>query len=138
MADDNEFFDLLYQQWSKTSHAEKSYWMPEEDTSYQAGGPGTWNVVAVDANDSNWRWYIADNLSEEDADFICGLHGALPDLIRRLHEAVDEADSKDSARDQAEGVSAELALENMELREQVRELERVLDDFQAERDTERE
>lgn len=134
MADDNEFFDILYQQWSKTTGAEHTYWMPVpiEDVEGQDSGNYFWDITSVgaqdDPNSGNYdRQFIGSVKSEEDAEFIAGLHGALPDLIRRLHEAIDEAESKDAARDRAEAVSAELAMENIALREQVRELERQLE-----------
>lgn len=133
MADDNEFFDIMYQQWSKTTGAEHTYWMPVESSVQTMVGEEfldykQFDIVAVKQTDGGEeRTEVAGFLREEDADFLCGIHGALPDLVRRLHDAVDEAESKDAARDRAEAVSAELALENIALREQVRELERELE-----------
>ncbi|QBJ00225.1 hypothetical protein SEA_PHARAOH_36 [Mycobacterium phage Pharaoh] len=117
-AQEHDFFDILYQQWSKTTWAETSYWMPEEDRSF----PGSFNIVAQSQTEDAKK-PLAAFLSEEDADFICGLHGAIPDLIRRLHEALDMADRKDTANDLAQGQLAEALLENHALREQVRHLE---------------
>lgn len=126
MADDNEFFDILYQQWSKTTGAEKTYWMPEEFAELFDG----YKIVSFNP-ETNHKETVAMALTEVDAEFLCGLHGALPDLVRRLHEAIDEAESKDAARDRAEGISADLAMENMGLREQVRELEREIADLRG-------
>ncbi|AFI24947.1 hypothetical protein [Mycobacterium phage SWU1] len=117
---DHEFFDILYQQWSKTTWAANSYWMPEGD---ERRG---YTILAVDQAKDEKR-IIADLIATEaDADFICGLHGAIPDLIRRLHEAIDEATSKDEARDRAEANLAEAYLENQGLQERIRELESEL------------
>ncbi|ATW60170.1 hypothetical protein SEA_PH8S_42 [Mycobacterium phage Ph8s] len=120
---DHEFFDILYQQWSKSTWAEHSYWMPEEDQSF----PGCFNIIAVDqSKEEKNRNPIAAFLKEEDAEFIAGLHGAVPDLIRRLHEAIDEATSKDEARDRAEANLAEAYLENQALRDRILDLEKAL------------
>ncbi|AMO44007.1 hypothetical protein BJD46_gp39 [Mycobacterium phage Bactobuster] len=120
---DHQFFDILYQQWSQTTMAEHGYWMPEEDESF----PGCFNLIAVHQTEDA-RKPLAAFLSSEDADFIAGLHGAVPDLIRRLHEAVDEATRKDEANDIAQGHLADALLENQALREQIRELEKQLDE----------
>ncbi|MDA4086070.1 hypothetical protein MHAS_01222 [Mycolicibacterium hassiacum DSM 44199] len=119
---DHDFFDILYQQWSKTTMAEHGYWVVEEDESF----PGCFNVIAVHQTEDQ-RKPLASFLTEEDADFIAGLHGAVPDLIRRLHEAIDEATRKDEANDIAQGQLAEALLENIGLRAEIHELERLLD-----------
>ncbi|CAA79415.1 Hypothetical Protein PBI_L5_39 [Fromanvirus L5] len=126
---DHEFFDILYQQWAKSTGAEKTYWMPEEveppsicETDHGLEDHVIW-AVNQETQDKD---LVASHLSEADADFICGLHGAIPDLIRRLHEAIDEATSKDEARDRAEANLAEAYLENQGLQERIRELESEL------------
>ncbi|ATN92167.1 hypothetical protein SEA_TIPSYTHETREX_37 [Mycobacterium phage TipsytheTRex] len=124
---DHEFFDVLYQQWAKTTGAETDYWMPEEDNDYYDGGPGNyiiWSVKQIGAETA--KGFVGRVSTEEDADFICGLHGAIPDLIRQLHEAIDEATRKDEANDIAQGQLAEALLENQGLREQIRELEALV------------
>ncbi|QBP31060.1 hypothetical protein SEA_REFUGE_41 [Mycobacterium phage Refuge] len=118
---EHDFFDILYQQWSKTTWAENAYWMPEEDKSF----PGCYSIVAVHQTDDA-RKPLAAFLSSEDADFICGLHGAIPDLIRRLHEALDLADRKDTANDIAQGQLAEVLLENNGLKDRILDLEKAL------------
>ncbi|QGJ89739.1 hypothetical protein SEA_SUPERCHUNK_39 [Mycobacterium phage Superchunk] len=119
---DHEFFDILYQQWAKSTWAEHRYWMPELDNDENI----PWQIFAVDHVTKERTW-IGSVFNEADADFIAGLHGAVPDLIRRLHEAIDEATSKDEARDRAEANLAEAYLENQGLREQITELEKQLD-----------
>ncbi|AHJ86652.1 hypothetical protein CRB1_41 [Mycobacterium phage CRB1] len=118
---DHEFFDILYQQWTKSTLAEHGYWMPEEDTSF----PGSFNLIAVHQSKDERR-PIAAFMDEADAEFVAGLHGAVPDLIRRLHEAIDEAVRKDEQNDIAQGQLADALLENEGLKEQIRELERQL------------
>ncbi|EHB47658.1 hypothetical protein MycrhDRAFT_5784 [Mycolicibacterium rhodesiae JS60] len=127
--EDHEFFDILYQQWSKTTGAETDHWMPAR--SVDAAGNQLhdytiWSVKQV--GDKQIKGFVGRVEMEEDADFICGLHGAIPDLIRRLHDAVNEAESKDSANDLAQGQLAEALLENQGLREQIRELEDRLEE----------
>ena len=122
MADNAEFFDILYQQWSKTTGAEKRYWMPELDPSEHAFG--VFNVFAVDQDGK--RTCIAQGLKEADAEFICGLHGALPDLIRALHDAHDEAERCDVLRDEANQIAAEAAIEILGLQNEIHELNRKL------------
>ncbi|BBC53837.1 hypothetical protein [Mycobacterium phage PP] len=112
--EDREFFDLLYQQWSKTTGAQDQYWMSEE----YSDGTGRWKVyaVATDKDGETVRKLIASDFQNEaDADFVAGVHGCLADLIRALHTAMDEADSKDYDRDSRECRIAELEMENAEL-----------------------
>ncbi|QDP44624.1 hypothetical protein SEA_NOTHINGSPECIAL_40 [Mycobacterium phage NothingSpecial] len=118
---DHQFFDILYQQWSQTTLAEHGYWMPEEDESF----PGCFNLIAVHHTEDERR-PLAAFMSEEDAEFVAGLHGAVPDLIRRLHEAIDLAARKDEQNDIAQGQLADALLENHALRERIVDLEKAL------------
>lgn len=119
--EDRQFFDELYQLWSKTTGAGDGYWMPERHE-----GKSVFYLQAVNrATDEKKR--IASYLSDEDAEFIASLHGAVPELIRRLHEAIDEAVRKDEANDEAQAQLAETLLENQALREEIRSLERELE-----------
>lgn len=118
---DHDFFDILYQQWSKTTMAEDGYWMSEQDGDFT----DTFNLYAISRND-NRKEPLAAHLSEADADFIAGLHGAVPDLIRRLHDAIDDAARKDEANDMAQGQLADALLENAGLREELLELQKEL------------
>ncbi|AGK87968.1 hypothetical protein M041_gp51 [Mycobacterium phage Severus] len=111
--EDREFFDLLYQHWSKTTGAHDTYWMPEEDESF----PGLFSIIAVGKDES--RKPVASFLKEEDADFITAMHGCLADLVRKLNDALDEADRADYDKDSRECRMAELELENAELRRQL-------------------
>ena len=108
--DEREFLDTLFQLYSRTTGGETTYWRPE---STQFG----FSVFAVDPDDR--RTTIAESLAEVDADWITAIHGALPDLVRRMHAALDEADAADVGRDARECRIAELELENAELRRQL-------------------
>lgn len=98
--DDRAFFDLLLELWKSTTTAEGSYWQPEKSD-------GDWHIDAVD-RDGN-KSVVAVGMSEADADFITGIHGALPDLVRRLHAALDEAEKADARCDEAQHLIAELS-----------------------------
>ena len=89
-----EFFDELYQLWSMTTGAGDRYWMPEEFDDRS----GRFKIYGVAEGDKQ-RKLVAAGLNERDAEFIAGLHGAVPDLIRALHEAVAESDRADYDRD---------------------------------------
>jgi hypothetical protein len=96
--DDDEFFSLLYQQFTQTTGAEDRFWMPEENPDRS----GRWNIYAVSVDPETGeqdRKLVASSCSDVDADFISGVHGCISDLIRRLHIAIDEADRLDTERD---------------------------------------
>ena len=104
---DDEFFSLLYQTWSRTTGSENPYWMYEELES--SGFDTVYEVYAVDQEQE--QHFVASFSANEDADFITAVHGCLPDLIRKLQEALDEADRLDTERDEMVGRVAELELE---------------------------
>lgn len=104
--ENTEFFDLLYQQWSKTTEASNGYWMPEEDESF----PGMFNIRAV-VQDGKKKQFVTAFTNEADAEFITAMHGCLPDLIRQLREAEDEAGRLDFEVDILHGRIAALELE---------------------------
>lgn len=117
---DNEFFDELYRQWTMTSLAQTHYWMPEECVD----GTKRFKIYAV--NQDGEKKLLASELAEDDAEFITSMHGALPELIRRLHDAIDEAVAKDTARDEAEAVACEALLEVHGLKAEIAELEKEI------------
>lgn len=122
--DDRDFFDKLYQGWAKTTGAGDGFWMPEEsDEQYPAGGPGTWNIVALDSEQA--RTTVAEWLTEDDAAFITAVHGCFADLVRRLHRAVDESDRFDELKDDAVAEVAKAYLEIQDLEQQVAYLREV-------------
>lgn len=108
--EDREFFDALYQLWSKTTGAEDTFW----DYS-QHEGKSVYHVDSVGLEGGN-RKRVASYLADPDADFLTAMHGALPDLVRRLHDALDEADRADHFSDSRECRIAELELEVQELK----------------------
>jgi hypothetical protein len=83
----------MYQEWAKTSWAKDAYWMTEEDESF----PGSWNLIAVNQEDK--RKPLAAFMDEVDADWIAAIHGSFGDVVRRLHNALDEADRLDYRHD---------------------------------------
>ncbi|QDH92988.1 hypothetical protein SEA_STEPHIG9_37 [Mycobacterium phage Stephig9] len=122
--EDREFFDLLYQQWSKTTGAENRFWAVEEDVDYIAGGPNTWNIVAID-QEQNREIVACWFDSEEDADWVAAMHGCFADLYRRLHEALDDAESADLRADEQSSVAADALIEHAALERKHNELDAV-------------
>lgn len=112
--EDRDFFDHLYQLWAKTSCANDRYW----DYHYH-GGKNVCYINAVSQDGEKQR--VASYVGEPDADFITAVHGCLPDLVRRLHAALDEADQADYDRDSRECRIAELELEVSQLKDQLAE-----------------
>lgn len=119
--EDRRLFDEIYQLWASTTWAKNRYWMPVE----YVDGTGRFKLYAVDP-ETDEKTLIASELQEYDAEFIAGLHGAIPDLVRRLHDAVDEAVRADERRDELENQLADLELENHGLKEEIVGLERQL------------
>lgn len=117
--DIREFLDELYSLWAKTTGAENMYWMPEEDVEPHSSGP--YIILAVGEDDL--KHDIAFDVRESDANFITAIHGALPDLVRRTHEALDEADRLDEQRDEQEIRIAGLEEKIDELNGRITELE---------------
>lgn len=118
--EDRDFFDTLYNIWTNTTGAEDSFWMPEEDE----GFPGRFNIWAVPQ--SGTRKPVASFVTDEDADFITAVHGCLPDLIRRLIDALDEADRLDHRVDDQTGWIADLC---QEIDEKDAKICRLTDDY---------
>lgn len=128
---DAEFFDHLFQVFARTTGAENTYWMPEKNAEMLNMGwfepepyIDSWSVYAMDQEQN--KTLVGVFTKEVDADFITAVHGCMPDLVRRLHDALDEADRLDTARDEREQQIGRLAVENMELREECARLEEVL------------
>lgn len=107
--DDRDFFDTLLQLWAKTTWAEHAYW------GYEEVEEGQFDLFAKTEDDNLFVGYVE---SEADADFITGLHGCLPDLVRRLHTALDEADALDAEMDRVQNQLMEAELRVMELVEE--------------------
>lgn len=111
---DREFFDELLQLWAKTSHAEDRYWGYEPlDEMF--------DVFAYGPDEQ--KLFIGYTDKEVDADFITAVHGCFPDLIRRLHMALDEADSLDAEMDRVQNQLMEAELRVQELKAQIAEYE---------------
>jgi FtsZ-binding cell division protein ZapB len=103
--DDQEFFDKLYQLWSKTTQAENGFWAPREDQSFT---DGSWEVFTEEGDKT---YFVASFMTEEDANFLATMHGALPELVRRLQDAIDESDRLDCEKDELIAINAGLEME---------------------------
>jgi hypothetical protein len=98
--EDREFFDELLVHHARTTGAEDRFWMPEE---YEdRSGRFYIYAVSVDTEGNQDRKLVASSVSDKDSDFITAVHGCLPDLVRRLHMALDEADRLDLRVDEQE------------------------------------
>lgn len=106
--DDRDFFDHLYQMWTKTTGAEKMFWDYKEH-------PGAGCFIEA-VQEDGVGWPVANGLEDADADWITAVHGCFADLWRRLHSALDEADTADYGRDARECRIAELEIELADLR----------------------
>lgn len=106
--EDREFFDHLYKLWSLTSFYNNRFW------DYQDNSFGMFEIGAV--SEDGDREEIGWCEDESDADFITAVHGCFPDLVRRLHDALDEADRADYERDSRECRIGELESEVADLK----------------------
>ena len=70
---------------------------------------GRFFIWAVDKDQNRKR--VAEGLKEADADFICGLHGCFPDLIRFTLKNLDEADRLDLEKDELTNELVQLSRE---------------------------
>lgn len=111
--DDREFFDHLLEIWSKTTDAEDRFWGYEETLEEQ------FDLFAHSHDDKRFVGYVE---SEADADFITAVHGCFPDLIRRIHIALDEADRLDEEMDAVQGQLMELELRVLELQNEIKDI----------------
>jgi hypothetical protein len=123
--DDQEFGDLIYQHWSRTTGSDDRYWMPVE---YEDKS-GRFNIYAVGQDET--RKLVASGLSDKDSDFITAIHGCLPDLVRRLGSAIDEADRLDVEKDEAICRVAQLELEADEFESIIGDLTEKLADMES-------
>lgn len=113
--DDRSFFDVLYQGWAKTTGAENTFWMPEENTDEDETNRANyaWDLFAVGQDQK--RTFLGGFKNEADAAFVTALHGCFGDLVKRLHDALDEAERLDERADEQESTIAGLAIEIQDL-----------------------
>lgn len=115
--EDTEFYDFLYQGWSKTTVAGNGYWSVSEvefdtDNNYDR----TFDVVAAT---SDTEIPVGSFVSEEDAGFVAAIHGCLPDLLRKLGSLEDENSRLDEKADKYIGWLANALCEIEDLREKL-------------------
>lgn len=99
--DDNEFFDALYQEWSKTTPGD---WTVTEDPSWMVRD-------IVDTNEES----ILGILTEADANFIVAMHTVFPEIMRRYLEAQETAERWEERYDEAAQMTAQQELRIMHL-----------------------
>ena len=101
---DHDFYDLMFQLWTKTTGAEDSYWKYED----------TGIIESVDSD--GWEESIAYSVRDNDAEFITAVHGCFGDLIRKLRDLEDENARLDERVD-------EMVFERIELIQEIEQLE---------------
>ncbi|SIE27870.1 hypothetical protein [Mycobacteroides abscessus] len=120
--DIREFLDEFYQMFCRTTGDEHTFWAVDKVEAED--GSVTWNLYAANAEQE--QTLLATFYYEVDVDFTASIHGALPDLVRRTHEALDEADRLDEQRDEQEIRIAGLEETIDELNGRINELEHDL------------
>ncbi|WP_222932692.1 hypothetical protein [Nocardia yunnanensis] len=90
--DTREFVDRLYSLWAKTSEAGTGLWIIGETI-------GTTDIEVL-RDDDEPSYIVANAFSGTDAQFITAIHGALPQLTKEVHAALDEADRLDREKDE--------------------------------------
>lgn len=108
MSDQRDLADELYALWAKTTHAETGEWKITKDDKAV--------LVDIESEDKDgWEQTIGFSAYEYDAEFIVTVHTALPQLIRSLHNAWDEADRLDRDMDIFQGrlASAEMRVDEL-------------------------
>jgi hypothetical protein len=130
--DDKDFFDTLYKMWSHTTNAADRFW------DYHGDVEGAYTIRSIGPEGESTPLPVAEGLFECDADWITALHGCFPDLVRRLHAALDEADRADFEKDSRECRIAELESElieanyiNCRLRQEYAELQSEVETLRA-------
>ncbi|GAB2709649.1 hypothetical protein [Nocardia thraciensis] len=117
--DDQEFFDALYQLWSKTSGAEERTWFAKENDIIDGYCIMTEDATPAEAGSAS----IADFMHEADAKFIAFVHGVIPELVRRTQDALDESDRLDAEKDELIAVQYGLEMEIERMTARILELE---------------
>lgn len=129
--EDTEFYDFLYQGWSKTTAAGDGYWSVSE-VEFDTGNnyDRTFEVVAAT---SDTEIPVGSFVSEEDAGFVAAIHGCLPDLLRKLGSLEDENARLDEKADTYIGLWSDNLLEKaalkVKLADALSEIEHLRDDL---------
>jgi len=122
MYDDvRDFVDQLHQLWAKTTNFGMGWYVKENDLI------GGWCVMPVDftpADAPRDVCSVADFTTETDAQFIAVIHGAIPELVKTVHDALDEADRLDTEKD-------DLIIKIADLEMDLHAAERDVDDYFA-------
>ncbi|AVP42074.1 hypothetical protein KIP48_gp57 [Mycobacterium phage Naca] len=126
--ENDEFFDYIYQQWSKTTGAENRFYIVEEvafdtDNDYEK----TWDVVAVSETDD--KQLVANFHSEQDADWFASVHGCFADLIRTLKDQADEIERLDERVDSQEHDIFNLVIGERDYKARIEEQQKIIADL---------
>ncbi|QGJ97083.1 hypothetical protein SEA_PETTERN_37 [Mycobacterium phage PetterN] len=126
--ENDEFFDYIYQQWSKTTGAENRFYTVEEvtldsDNDYEK----TWDVVAVSETDG--KQFVANFHSEQDADWFASVHGCFADLIRTLKDQADEIERLDERVDSQEHDIFNLVIGERDYKARIEEQQKIIADL---------
>lgn len=106
---DEEFYDLLYQLWTKTTGAGNSFWKYEEE----------WPGIISTVHEDGWEDQIAYGMQDNDLEWVTAVHGCFGDLIRKLKDLEDENARLDEKHDQAQADILDLVKENQSLTDEL-------------------
>ncbi|AXC33308.1 hypothetical protein SEA_DUBLIN_33 [Mycobacterium phage Dublin] len=126
--ENDEFFDFIYQQWSKTTGAENRFYTVEEvtfdsDNDYEK----TWDVVAV--SETGDKQLVANFHSEQDADWFASVHGCFADLIRTLKDQADEIERLDERVDDQEHDIFNLVIGERDYKARIEDQQKIIADL---------
>ena len=104
---DDEFFDMMYTLWAKTTGAGDSYWRYDDELECDR--------VAITSVSQDGEEPVAAFVGQHDAEFITAVHGCFGDLIRKLRDLEDENARLDERVDKVEAEMLDLILVNQSL-----------------------
>ena len=117
--EDDEFYDLLYQLWARTTGAGDSYWRYDDESDCE-------RVVITSVSLAD-ETEIAGYVRMSDAEFITAVHGCIGDLIRKLRDLEDENSRLDELVDRGVADRIDLIKEIQQLEDDLGSINDKLD-----------
>ncbi|AGT11918.1 hypothetical protein O156_gp59 [Mycobacterium phage LittleCherry] len=127
--ENDEFFDFIYQEWSKTTGAQDRFYVVVDQG--ETAPKAERFLVKASAEDGS-DVFVASFEEEADADWFASVHGCFADLIRTLKDQADEIERLDERVDDQEHDIFNLVMTEKSLREEVSRLQSENDDLLTE------